>query len=254
MNIISWNVNGLRAVYKKGFMQWFMSVDPDILCLQETKSHEDQLPLDLRYIEGYHPFYSYPERKGYSGVATFSKMEPKSVERTFPISDIGDEGRILITEFDSFHLMNIYFPNGKMSRERLEYKLDFYKIFLEQCSKLMNNGKEIIICGDVNTAHTEKDIARPRENEKVSGFLPEEREWIDRFIEAGLVDTFRLFNQDGGNYSWWDYKTRARERNIGWRIDYFFVSKGLQEKVKASYMLQDVMGSDHCPIAIEIKI
>ncbi|HOP09562.1 MAG TPA: exodeoxyribonuclease III, partial [Candidatus Methanofastidiosa archaeon] len=217
MQIVSWNVNGLRAVYKKGFLEWFRSVGPDILCIQETKSHEDQLPLDLRYIEGYDAIFSYPERRGYSGVAIYTRQSPTSVNKTFYFGDVEDEGRIIVADYDRFHLMNIYFPNGKMSKERLEYKMDFYKVFIEQCKDMMSKGMDLVVCGDVNTAHTEKDIARPKENEMASGFLPEEREWLDRFIENGLVDTFRLFNDEGGHYSWWDYRAGSFHKHQGMR-------------------------------------
>jgi len=254
MQFISWNVNGLRSIYKKGFLNWFKETMPDVLCIQETKAHEEQLPEEIRKVSGYHAYFSYPERKGYSGVALYTKAGPNSIENSFYDNTIDDEGRIIISCFDKFTLMNIYFPNGKMSQDRLDYKLEFYKAFLDECKLRMERGEELVVCGDVNTAHKETDIARPKQNEKVSGFLPVEREWLDRFIGGGLVDTFRMHTKEGGHYSWWDYKTRARERNIGWRIDYFFVSKGIAKNTKASYMLSDVMGSDHCPIALEMEI
>lgn len=254
MQFVSWNVNGLRSIYKKGFLNWFGAIRPDVLCIQETKAHEKQLPEDLRNIKGYNSYYSHPERKGYSGVALYSKIEPISIEKAFSKNTIDDEGRIIISRYEKFTLMNIYFPNGKMSQERLDYKLEFYKAFLDECKLRMEKGEELLVCGDVNTAHKEKDIARPKQNENVSGFLPEEREWLDRFIDEGLVDTFRMFNGEGGHYSWWDYKTRARERNVGWRIDYFFASRGITPKIKASYMLSEIMGSDHCPIVLDMEI
>lgn len=248
--LISWNVNGIRAIYKKGFLDWVSSESPDIMCIQETKAHKDQLQKKLADIEGYHSAFSEAERKGYSGVATYSKAEPAEISRDFGEHD--KEGRVLVTKFDTFTLLNIYFPNGKASKARLEYKLDFYDDCLAYCRELATAGENVIICGDVNTAHTEKDIARPKENEKVSGFLPVERQWIDRLLASGYDDSFRLFNDEAGHYSWWDYKTRARQRNVGWRIDYFFTSTSLRGDISASYMLPDVMGSDHCPIVLEI--
>ena len=254
MNILSWNVNGIRAVFKKGFLDWFLEMKPDILCVQETKASEDQFPEDIRDAVGYYKFYATAEKKGYSGVALFSRDRPESVEFGFGIERFDAEGRIVIAFFDAFILYNIYFPNGKASKERLRYKMDFYNAFLEHVDSFQEKGKKIIICGDINTAHTEIDLARPKENEKVSGFLPEERAWIDKFISHGYYDTFRLFNNEGENYTWWDYKTRARERNIGWRIDYFFVSGNLKKSIKSAFILSDVMGSDHCPIGIDIEV
>ncbi len=252
IRILSWNVNGLRAVHKKGFLDWFNNEKPDILCLQETKAQEEQLPEEVRNIEGYHSYFSSAVKKGYSGVAIYTKEEPKSVKKGFGIEKFDSEGRILIAEYPDFILFNIYYPNGKAREERLRYKMDFYDEFLKFVNKLKKKGKNIIICGDVNTAHKEIDLARPKENEKVSGFLPEEREWIDKFLSHGYLDTFRMFNQEPDNYTWWDQITRARERNVGWRIDYFYISESLKKKVKDAFILSDVMGSDHCPIGIEI--
>jgi exodeoxyribonuclease III len=250
IKIISWNVNGIRAVYKKGFLDWVKKEKPDILCIQETKAHEEQLSEDLKNIVGYHSYFCSGERKGYSGVATYTKDEPVSIKRGFGLNEFDNEGRILITEHPDFHLFNIYFPNGKASPERLKYKMDFYDAFFKYAKKLTKQGKKVIVCGDVNTAHKEIDIARPKENEKISGFLPEERAWIDKLIENDFVDTFRMFNQEPKNYTWWDMVTRARERNVGWRIDYFFVSDNMKDQIKDAFILSDVMGSDHCPIGI----
>jgi len=254
IKLISWNVNGIRAAYKKGFLDWFSSEKPDILCIQETKAHEEQLPEDLTNVNGYHSYFCSGERKGYSGVAIYSKQKPISIKKGFGIKRFDNEGRILIAEYPDFTLFNIYYPNGKASKERLQYKMDFYDAFFNYTNKLKKAGKKIIICGDVNTAHKEIDIARPKENSKVSGFLPEERTWIDKFLEAGYVDTFRMFNSKPDNYTWWDMVTRARERNVGWRIDYFFASDNIKEKIKNAFILSDVMGSDHCPIGIELEI
>jgi len=253
MRILSWNVNGIRAADKKGFYDWFKKDQPDILCLQEIKAMKEQFPPHLRNTPNYNVYVRSAERKGYSGVATYTKEKPIDVKTGFGIEKFDDEGRILITEYSGFVLFNIYFPNGKRDRERLEYKLDFYDTFLAYADNLKAEGKNIVVCGDFNTAHKEIDLARPKENEKISGFLPIERAWIDTFIDHGYVDTFRYFNKEPGQYSWWDMKTKARERNVGWRIDYFFVNKEFISKVKNAFIMKDVMGSDHCPVGIEIK-
>ena len=253
ISIYSWNVNGIRAVRKKGFLDWFDKLEPDILCVQETKASEEQLPPELKEVKGYHALFSSADKKGYSGVGQYTKTEPGNVKGGFGIPRFDHEGRILITDYGHFVLLNIYFPNGKASRERLRYKLDFYDAFLDYADALRKKGNKIVVCGDFNTAHKEIDLARPRENSKVSGFLPEERAWIDEFVSHGYLDTFRMFNMEPGNYTWWDLKTGSRERNVGWRIDYFFVSDDLEDNVKSSFILPDVMGSDHCPLGIELE-
>ena len=253
--ILSWNVNGIRAIQKKGFIDWVLKESPDILCLQETKAHPEQLSDELLNINGYKSYFSSSiVKKGYSGVAVYTKQEPVKVEHGFGIPKFDDEGRIIIADYKSFTLINIYYPNGKMSAERLQYKMDFYDAFLNYANDLVKKKKKLVICGDVNTAHKEIDIARPKENEKVSGFLPIEREWIDKFLDQGYYDTFRIFNQEPEQYTWWDMVTRARERNVGWRIDYFFVSENLKKSVKDAFIMPDVMGSDHCPIGIELEV
>ncbi len=254
IKILSWNVNGIRAIHKKGFLDWISKVKPDILCLQETKAHEDQLPEELININGYHSYFCSGERKGYSGVAIYSKEKPISIKKGFGIAELDNEGRILIAEYPGFFLYNIYFPNGKANPERLKYKMRFYDAFLDHANELKKSDSKIIFCGDVNTAHKEIDLARPKENSKVSGFLPEERAWIDKVIENGYLDTFRIFNSEPNNYTWWDQVTRARERNVGWRIDYFFVSDNAKNEITNAFILSDVMGSDHCPIGIEKAI
>lgn len=253
MKLISWNVNGLRAVYKKGFVDWVLKEQPDILCVQETKASVNQIPDDLKKIKSYKSFFVSADKKGYSGVGLFTKENPINIQKGIKNIKFDSEGRIIIVEFQTFILFNVYFPNGKASNERLKYKLDFYNSFLKYLNKLKIEGKKIVICGDVNTAHKEIDLSRPKENETVSGFLPEERAWIDKFLSNGYLDSFRLFNTNGGHYSWWDYKTKARERNVGWRIDYFFVSNNLKQNIASAFILKDVMGSDHCPIGIELK-
>jgi exodeoxyribonuclease-3 len=252
--ILSWNVNGLRAAYKKGLLVWLLRERPDVLCLQETKAAPDQLPPDLKEVEGYHAYFASAERKGYSGVALYTRLEPREIRGGFGVEKFDREGRTQLADFGDFLLFNVYFPNGKASAARLRYKMAFYRAFLAHVDKLKAKGARIIICGDVNTAHKEIDLARPRENEKTSGFLPEERAWLDKFIARGFVDTFRMFDREPGRYTWWDQKTRARERNVGWRIDYFFVSDNFAEKVKAAYILPEVMGSDHCPIGLEVDV
>jgi exodeoxyribonuclease-3 len=254
MKILSWNINGIRAADKKGLFDWFKEELPTLLCLQEIKALPEQVPSHLKNIPGYHIYFNSAKRKGYSGVATFSKQKPVDVKYGFGIEKFDNEGRVLLIVYPSFMLFNIYFPNGKKNQERLNYKMDFYDTFLSIADNYKAEGKNIVVCGDFNTAHKEIDLARPKENEKISGFLPIERAWIDTFIDHGYIDTFRQFNKDPEQYSWWDMKTRARERNIGWRIDYIFVNKEFIKYVKKAFILQDVMGSDHCPIGIEIEV
>ncbi|MCJ7552639.1 MAG: exodeoxyribonuclease III [Ignavibacteriaceae bacterium] len=255
IRLLSWNVNGIRAVYKKGFVDWLLKESPDILCLQETKAHPDQLTDVLLNINGYKSYFSSSiVKKGYSGVAIYTKQEPVKVEHGFGIPKFDDEGRIIIADYKSFVLINIYYPNGKASEERLQYKMDFYDAFLDYANDLKSKGKKLVICGDVNTAHKEIDLARPKENSKTSGFLPIEREWMDKFFSQGYLDSFRMFNVEREQYTWWDMVTRARERNVGWRIDYFFISANLKKNIKDAFIQPDVVGSDHCPIGIDLEI
>ncbi len=251
--ILSWNVNGVRAANRKGFLEWLHSESPDILCIQETKARPDQLDEGLLHPDGYYAYWNYPEAKGYSGVATFTKGEPLSVRNGFGVDEFDVEARTIVTEYPGFILFNVYFPNGKKDDARLRYKLDFYEAFLKHVDTLKASGKRLIICGDYNTAHKEIDIARPRENSKVSGFLPVEREWMDKLVGHGYVDAFRHFNKELHQYTWWDLKSGARERNVGWRIDYFFVTDNLLPEVTNAFIMPDVMGSDHCPIGIVVK-
>lgn len=253
IKLISWNVNGIRAVHKKGFLEWFNQTGPDILCIQETKAWEDQLPIELINVPGYNSYFCQGLKKGYSGTAIYTKEKPIKIDRGFGIEPYDNEGRILIAEYKEFILINIYYPNGKQSPERLAFKMGFYAAFQDYANKLKKKGKKLIICGDVNTAHKEIDLARPKENEKISGFLPQERAWIDNFLADGYIDTLRMFNSNSGVYTWWDQITRARERNVGWRIDYFYVSENLKTNVSNAFVMPEVMGSDHCPIGIEIK-
>ncbi len=252
--LLCWNVNGIRAIKGKGFLEWLYRESPDILAVQETKAHLDQLDTDLKEPEGYHTYWNYPERKGYSGVAVFTREEPLSVRYDFGPSEIELEGRVIIAEYPAFVLTNIYFPNGKKNQERLDYKMAFYENFLRYADSLKGAGKKLVICGDLNTAHNEIDLARPKENSKISGFLPEERAWMDKFISHGYVDTFRHFNKEPDQYTWWDMKSGARERNVGWRLDYFFVTEDLLPSLTRAFIMPEVMGSDHCPAGITLNI
>ncbi len=252
MRLISWNVNGIRAVHKKGFLEWFGSQMPDVLCIQETKAHQEQLPAELKEVEGYSSWFTTPERKGYSGVGLYSRIPPRNVSFGLGVERFDVEGRTVVADFDGFVFLGIYFPNGKRSADRLRYKMEFYAAFLDYVDNLRKEGRNIVVCGDVNTAHKEIDLARPKQNEKISGFLPEERAWMDSFLDHGYVDTFRQFNQEPDNYSYWDQMTRARDRNIGWRIDYFFADTDLAPRLVDAFILPDVMGSDHCPVGIEL--
>ncbi|MBP9855547.1 MAG: exodeoxyribonuclease III [Candidatus Omnitrophica bacterium] len=254
MRIISWNVNGIRAISKKGFFEWLKKESPDILCLQETKADPAQLTKDLLEPPGYHTYWASAQKKGYSGVAVFTKNKPGQHFVGLGVEQFDNEGRTLLVDFGEFLLYNIYYPNGGAGNKRVPFKMEFYDAFYKHIEKQRKAGRKIVVCGDVNTAHTEIDLSRPKENQKNTGFLPEERAWVSRFIEAGYIDTFRHFNKEPGNYTWWDYKTKARERNIGWRIDYFFVTENLKPQLLKAFILSDVVGSDHCPVGIQLKI
>lgn len=254
MNIISWNVNGLRSLEKNGYWNSFLALAPDIFCLQETKAEPDQLPAPLRSPTGYHAYFSSSKvKKGYSGVALYAKHEPREVIYGMGIPRFDDEGRIVGGDFGDFVLLNVYFPNGGQGPERLAYKLNFYDAFLEYVDHLRAKGKSVIFCGDINTAHEAIDLARPRENEENTGFLPEERAWIDEVVRHGYVDTYRhFFPTKAGAYTYWDQKTRARDRNVGWRIDYFFVSTDIMPRVHDVDILSTIFGSDHCPVMLTL--
>ena len=224
--------------------------NPDILCLQETKAHPDQLSDDLLKHQEYSIYYSSAEKKGYSGVSLWSRKNPTAVEEYFECSKFNGEGRMIKADFEDFVIYNIYFPNGTSGPERLQYKMDFYEHFLIELETMKD--RSVIVCGDINTAHKPIDLKNAKANEKNSGFLPMEREWIDRLIATGYTDTFRLLNPEEIKYSWWSYRMGARKRNVGWRIDYFFVNQHLLPRIKKAQILNDVMGSDHCPIALEL--
>ncbi len=255
MKIISWNTNGLRATAKQGFfMPLFKKENPDILCLQETKAEPDQLPDDVRNVPGYYSYFSHPkEKKGYSGVAIYSKEKPKEVFYGMGIKKLDDEGRLIGAKFKNFTIINGYFPNGGQGPHRLKYKLEFYEAFLKFILKLRKNGEKVIFCGDVNTAHEAIDLARPKANEENTGFLPIERAWITKVIKNDFIDVWRNLNPNTKDvYTYWDIKTRARERNVGWRIDYFFADEKIVPKIKNVGMLNGYMGSDHCLIYLEL--
>ncbi len=251
---ISWNVNGIRAVDKKEALRWIDTHDVDILGLQEIKAEASQIPDTIFDREFAHNHINPSSNKGQSGVALFTDLEPSFVG-TAPEVDILDEGRINEMHFDNIAFFNVYFPNGQRSEERLEYKMAFYDRFLEHIEMRRKEGKSIVVCGDVNTAHQEIDLARPKANEKTSGFLKMEREWIDKLLMYGYHDSFRLIHGDKADcYSWWSYRARARENNVGWRIDYFFVSDDLADKVTQASIMDDIFGSDHCPILLEVTL
>ena len=252
ISIVSWNVNGLRAIYGKGFTHFIEQNNFDIVCIQEIKIDSQKLSENLINFKGYFSYFSSAIRPGYSGVAVYSKIKPIKAEIGFGIPRFDDEGRVLMLDFKDFILINAYMPNGGREMQRLSYKLDFYDSFLKYLKIFIREGRKIILTGDINTAHKAIDLARPKQNEKNTGFLPQERAWIDNLVASGFIDTFRLFNKEPCNYTWWDYKTRSRERNVGWRLDYFFITNNLKKRLKNSKILTEVTGSDHCPILIEL--
>ena len=252
MKLISWNVNGIRAAVKKGFLDYLDSEQPDILCIQESKAHKEQLSSEIIENHGYHTYWHSGIKKGYSGVATFCKKEPLYIQEGLGIEKYDNEGRVLITEHENFLLYNIYFPNGQKDEHRLQYKLDFYDDLLEILNEQVASGVNVLVGGDWNTAHQEIDLANPKANRNNSGFMPVERAQIDTYIENGYVDTFRLFHDEPERYSWWTYRFGARQRNIGWRIDNFFTNQDFIENIADADIHEDVMGSDHCPVSIEL--
>ncbi len=254
IEIISWNVNGIRAVANKEALRWIDERQPDILCLQEIKALPEQIPENLFDLEFTTLNVNSADKKGYSGTASFSMLKPEYTEIRHDI-DLAREGRILEQDFGDFVLFNVYFPNGQKDEERLALKMKFYDDFLNYCNALRDEGKSIVICGDVNTAHKEIDLKNPKANSKTSGFLPIEREWMDKLVEHGYIDTFRYVHGDiEEEYSWWSYRSGARAKNVGWRIDYFFISDDLAEVLEDAFILQEVTGSDHCPVGIRLAL
>jgi len=257
VKLISWNVNGLRAAVKKDFFKSFEKLDADIVGIQETKLQEHQLTDDMKRIEGYGAWWSHASvKKGYSGVGVYSRLKPHDVKYGIGIPEYDDEGRILELDFDDMIFFNIYFPNGQMSEERLKYKLDFYRDFFKHADQYKDAGKSVIVTGDFNTAHNEIDLKNPKGNKNNSGFLRIERDWLDLIVKNGYVDTFRYLYPDTVKYSWWSYRFNARARDIGWRIDYFFVTADLIEKkrVIGAFIDNSIAGSDHCPVGLEVAI
>jgi len=250
---LSWNINGIRAIEKKGFKNWLLKTSPDIIGLQETKAWPEQIPADLKEVEGYYSYFSTPQRKGYSGVGVYTKQKPLEVSFSLGAEEFDSEGRFIMLTYPEFYFITVYFPNGGQGEHRIEYKLRYYEAFFNLCKKLSKE-KHVIACGDVNTAHTEIDLEYPKQNQKTTGFLPCERAWLDTFFTQGLTDTLRIFNKEPKQYTWWDYKTAARTRNVGWRLDYFMVDNAFAKQVKNAYILSDVMGSDHAPIGIDADI
>lgn len=254
MKLISWNVNGIRAAQGKGFLDWLQAEQPDILGLQETKASPDQLTDELLNPLGYHTYWASAEKKGYSGVALYTRTEPKSVQIGLGYDQYDREGRTIIAEYEHFIFITAYFPNGSTENVRVPYKMAYCEDFLTYCETQRQLGKSIIFCGDVNTSHKPIDLSNPKANEKNTGFLPEERAWMDRLIEHGYVDTYRMFYPDkAGAYSWWTYRMGARKKNVGWRLDYFFISADLKDRVVSAEIHNEVLGSDHCPVSLVLK-
>lgn len=253
ITLYSWNVNGLRAVSGKGFLNWLQTAKPDILCLQETKCHPQQIEQAIRTPEGYYTYWASAQKKGYSGVALYTRQQPNSVQIGLGIAEYDQEGRTIIADYDDFVFIGAYFPNGSRDHSRVPFKMAYKASFLAYCNQLRDQGKSVIFCGDVNTAHQEIDLARPKQNQKTTGFLPEERAWIDDVIAAGYIDTFRhLHPTQTDAYSWWSYIGGRRQRNVGWRLDYFFITSDLQPRLLEAAIHTDVMGSDHCPVSLTL--
>lgn len=250
MKITTWNVNGIRAALGKGFSTWVQEEKPDVLCLQEIKAKPEQLTESQRDFTGYSVVWNPAERPGYSGVATFQRGDQAEASLGMGEPRFDIEGRVIRTRHPGFLLFNIYFPNGQRGQDRVAYKLDFYEKLLEICDNLHSTGESIILTGDFNTAHMPIDLRNPKENEKTSGFLPEERKWVDRYLEHGFVDIYRHLYPEKVQYTWWTYISNARARNVGWRIDYFLISKNLVPRIQDVIIRDEVPGSDHCPVTL----
>jgi len=253
MRLISWNVNGIRAAKEKGFLESFAGFGADIVCLQETRVTAEQLEDELKSIPGYNSYWVAAEKKGYSGVAVYTKVEPLSVITGLGKPEFDGEGRTITLEFEKFFLVNAYFPNSQAELKRLDYKLAYNNAFLAHCEKLKKK-KPVVFCGDLNVAHEEIDLANPKSNMMNPGFYIDERDWFTKLLATGYVDTFRKFTSEGGRYSWWSYRFNARAKNIGWRIDYFVVSGNLADALTGADILDRVTGSDHCPVSVDIDI
>lgn len=250
--IISWNVNGIRSVGGKGFFDWLMKQSPQVVCLQETKCQVAQLDDSYLAPLGYQSHWACAKKPGYSGLAIYCKESPKSVTEGLGISQFDDEGRVLTADFGDFTVVNAYFPNSQRDHARLPYKLAFCDAIFKHCQKLRKAGRNVVLCGDYNIAHKEIDLKNPKTNVDNAGFLPQERAWMDKFVDAGWVDTFRQFNPEPGHYTWWSYRPGVREKNIGWRIDYHCVNDEFKSSIKDAWIMPEIHGSDHCPIGIEL--
>ena len=255
MKITTWNVNGLRAAFRNGADRWWKEEKPDVLCLQEIRARPQQLTEQQRKsLPGHYPLWHPGQRPGYSGVASFSFPRPAEHVKGLEIPKFDREGRVIRSIYPDFHLFNVYVPNGRRDLSRVDYKLDFYAALLERCDQLHDRGQKVIICGDINTCHQPIDLRNPKENENNTGFLARERAWIDRFLEHGFKDAFRELYPEREEYTWWTYRFNARERNIGWRLDYFLVSNSLMPRVDDVINHVDVTGSDHCPVTLSLKV
>jgi exodeoxyribonuclease-3 len=252
LKIISYNVNGIRAAMRKGFIEWLQQANPDVICIQETKANKDQVELKLIEEAGYHHYWFSAQKKGYSGVAIFSKVKPNHIEYGTGIPHMDFEGRNIRLDFDNISVMSLYLPSGS-NVARIAHKFKFMDDFLEYVTQLKKEIPNLVICGDYNICHEAIDIHDPVRNKKVSGFLPEERDWIGRFMDSGFIDSFRFFNKDPHHYTWWSYRANSRANNKGWRIDYNMVSQSLQENLKRAVILPEAKHSDHCPHLVELK-
>jgi exodeoxyribonuclease-3 len=252
LKIISYNVNGIRAAMRKGFIEWLQQANPDVICIQETKANKDQVELKLIEEAGYHHYWFSAQKKGYSGVAIFSKVKPNHIEYGTGIPHMDFEGRNIRLDFDNVSVMSLYLPSGS-NVARIAHKFKFMDDFLEYVTQLKKEIPNLVICGDYNICHEAIDIHDPVRNKKVSGFLPEERDWIGRFMDSGFIDSFRFFNKDPHHYTWWSYRANSRANNKGWRIDYNMVSQSLQENLKRAVILPEAKHSDHCPHLVELK-
>lgn len=251
---ISYNLNGIRSAIGKDWIEWLKGVDPDVVCIQETKAQEDQLDLKLFEDLGYHTYWYSAQKKGYSGVAIFSKQKPDHVEYGCGIGRYDDEGRVLRADFGDFSVLSCYFPSGSSGEERQAFKMDFLTDYTDYISELKKTRKKLLISGDVNICHEAIDIHNPVSNKNSSGFLPEEREWFSDFLNTGFVDTFRHLHKEGGKYTWWSYRFSARKKNLGWRIDYHLISENLVPVLRSADILSDAVHSDHCPILVELDV
>lgn len=250
--IVSWNVNGMRSALTKGFLDYLTTAKPDVLCVQESRVLPDELTAEQREPKGYTSFWMPAKKRGYAGTAVYTKREPLDV-RPMGKAEFDDEGRVQVIEFEEYCIVNGYYPNSQPERKRIDYKLKFCDSMKRLCNKLVKGGKHVVVCGDYNIAHTEIDLARPKQNEDNPGYRPEERDAMTKFLKAGYVDTFRHFNKEPGHYSWWSYRANARAKNVGWRIDYHCVNEDFLDRVKSASILSDVMGSDHCPVSVTLK-